>query len=181
MAPEIHSLIAATVAAEQCRRLSEHGVRQFHFYTMNKPELSMAVCRTLGLRPAGSLRTGSGGQLIEPVVMGESTDPTPDIGLEEAYAVKTPTGNKELYEDWAPTYESGFIEYMGYVYHRTVADLFAAHRGGAIGQVLDVGCGTGIVGVELRRLGIEPVDGLDISPAMLAEAATKTDSGGEAA
>jgi len=51
-APEIHSLIAATVAAEQCRQLSEHGVRQFHFYTMNKPELSLAVCRTLGLRPA---------------------------------------------------------------------------------------------------------------------------------
>ena len=48
-APEVHNLIAATVAAEQCRRLAEHGVQQFHFYTMNKPELSVAVCRTLGL------------------------------------------------------------------------------------------------------------------------------------
>lgn len=47
--PEIQNLIAATVAAEQCRRLSEHGVTKFHFYTMNRPELSLAVCRTLGL------------------------------------------------------------------------------------------------------------------------------------
>ena len=51
--PAVQNLIAATVAAEQCRRLAEHGVRQFHFYTMNKPELSLAVCRTLGLRPGG--------------------------------------------------------------------------------------------------------------------------------
>ncbi len=50
--PEAHNVIAATVAAEQCRRLAEHGVNQFHFYTMNKPELTMAVCHTLGLRPA---------------------------------------------------------------------------------------------------------------------------------
>lgn len=59
-APEIHALIAATVAAEQCRRLAEHGVRQFHFYTMNKPELTLAVCRTLGLQPnVGSVQAAA--------------------------------------------------------------------------------------------------------------------------
>ncbi len=51
-APEIRRMVAATVAAEQCRRLAEHGVSRFHFYTMNQPELSVAVCRMLGVKPA---------------------------------------------------------------------------------------------------------------------------------
>ncbi len=50
--PEVGSLVAATVAAEQCRELVEHGVREFHFYTMNRPELSLATCHILGVRPA---------------------------------------------------------------------------------------------------------------------------------
>lgn len=50
-APEIHQMVAATVAAEQCRRLREHGVTDFHFYTMNRPELTSATCRILGVRP----------------------------------------------------------------------------------------------------------------------------------
>ncbi len=50
-APDVRALVAATVAAEQCRRLAEHGIRSFHFYTMNKPELTAGVCRILGLRP----------------------------------------------------------------------------------------------------------------------------------
>ncbi len=53
-APEIHRLVAATVAAEQCRELAERGVRHFHFYTMNRPELTVATCRILGIRPTSS-------------------------------------------------------------------------------------------------------------------------------
>ena len=49
-APEIHQLVSATVAAEQCRELAERGVRNFHFYTMNKPELTLATCRILGVQ-----------------------------------------------------------------------------------------------------------------------------------
>jgi methylenetetrahydrofolate reductase (NADPH) len=49
--PEMQQLIAATIAAEQCRRLAEHGVTDFHFYTMNKPELTAATCRILGISP----------------------------------------------------------------------------------------------------------------------------------
>lgn len=51
-APGVHQMISATLAAEQCRRLAEHGVNQFHFYTMNKPELTAATCRILGVTPA---------------------------------------------------------------------------------------------------------------------------------
>ena len=111
----------------------------------------------------------------------QDPDRTPPIGVDDAYAVETPEQNKALYENWATTYESGFIEYMGYVYHRTVANLFVAHRTDGDGDVLDVGCGTGIVGAELRRLMVEPVDGLDLSPAMLEQAADKTGPGGDPA
>jgi methylenetetrahydrofolate reductase (NADPH) len=48
--PETLRLIAASVAAEQCRTLRSHGVRHFHFYTLNRPELSFAICHMLGVR-----------------------------------------------------------------------------------------------------------------------------------
>ena len=42
--------VAATVAAELCRKLYAGGVKQFHFYTLNRAELSFAICHLLGLR-----------------------------------------------------------------------------------------------------------------------------------
>lgn len=48
--PDARQLIAATVAAEMCRKLYAGGVRQFHFYTLNRAELSFAICHLLGLR-----------------------------------------------------------------------------------------------------------------------------------
>ena len=48
--PEARQLIAATVMAEQCRRLYAAGVSAFHFYTLNRAELSYATCHLLGLR-----------------------------------------------------------------------------------------------------------------------------------
>ncbi|MEC9109567.1 MAG: methylenetetrahydrofolate reductase [NAD(P)H] [Pseudomonadota bacterium] len=48
--PEARQLVSATIAAELCRRLYAGGVRQFHFYTLNRAELSYAICHMLGLR-----------------------------------------------------------------------------------------------------------------------------------
>ncbi len=49
--PAARQLIAATTSAELCRRLYAGGVRHFHFYTLNRAELSYAICHLLGLRP----------------------------------------------------------------------------------------------------------------------------------
>ncbi len=49
--PAARQLVAATVAAEMCRRLYAGGVRTFHFYTLNRAELSYAICHLLGVRP----------------------------------------------------------------------------------------------------------------------------------
>ena len=48
-----HRRQLATVAAELCRRLYAGGVRDFHFYTLNRPELAYAICHLLGKRPVG--------------------------------------------------------------------------------------------------------------------------------
>jgi len=49
--PAARQLVAATLAAELCRKLYAGDVRQFHFYTLNRAELSYAICHLLGLRP----------------------------------------------------------------------------------------------------------------------------------
>ena len=49
--PAARQLVAATIAAEMCRRLYAGGVRHFHFYTLNRAELAYAICHLLGLRP----------------------------------------------------------------------------------------------------------------------------------
>ncbi|WP_448663309.1 methylenetetrahydrofolate reductase [Sphingomonas sp. CJ20] len=48
--PAARQLVAATLAAELCRKLYAGGVRQFHFYTLNRAELSYAICHLLGVR-----------------------------------------------------------------------------------------------------------------------------------
>jgi methylenetetrahydrofolate reductase (NADPH) len=58
--PETRRLIAASFAIEQVRRLQEHGVQEFHFYTLNRAELTFAICHALGVRaPAARAATGA--------------------------------------------------------------------------------------------------------------------------
>ena len=49
--PQTRQLVSATIAAELCRRLYAGGVRDIHFYTLNRAELAYAICHMLGLRP----------------------------------------------------------------------------------------------------------------------------------
>ncbi len=48
---ETRRLVAAMFAAQQCRVLYDHGVDQFHFYTVNRADLTYAICHILGVRP----------------------------------------------------------------------------------------------------------------------------------
>ena len=58
--PETRRMIAASVAIDQVHRLQEHGVQEFHFYTLNRAELAYAICHALGVRPAAG-RAAAGG------------------------------------------------------------------------------------------------------------------------
>jgi methylenetetrahydrofolate reductase (NADPH) len=50
--PDTRRLVAASLAAEQCRRLHANGVHEFHFYTLNRADLIVAICHLLGIRAA---------------------------------------------------------------------------------------------------------------------------------
>jgi methylenetetrahydrofolate reductase (NADPH) len=48
--PDTRRLIAASVAIEQVRQLKKEGINEFHFYTLNRSELTYAICHALGVR-----------------------------------------------------------------------------------------------------------------------------------
>lgn len=50
--PMTRNLIGATIAMDMVKVLSQEGVKDFHFYTLNRSELSYAICHSMGLRPA---------------------------------------------------------------------------------------------------------------------------------
>lgn len=97
-------------------------------------------------------------------------DKDEETGLADAYALKTPDDSRRLYGGWAQTYDAGFIAEMRYAYPENLASLFLRAGGADAAPVLDVGCGTGAMGAALPGLAL---DGLDISPEMLAEARAK--------
>jgi len=49
--PAAHCDIAVRTAIEQVTALNQHGVEAFHFYTLNRAELTFAICEALGIRP----------------------------------------------------------------------------------------------------------------------------------
>ena len=49
--PDTRRMIAANVAIELVHKLRQHGVDEFHFYTLNRAELTYAICHALGVRP----------------------------------------------------------------------------------------------------------------------------------
>jgi len=97
------------------------------------------------------------------------------INLEDAYALETPDDNRNLYRNWASTYDDDFALRNKYVYPKSISSICA----GLVGttsqlSVLDIGCGTGIVGTCLSELLITSIiDGVDISPEMLEVAQSK--------
>lgn len=49
---ETRKLVGASIAMDMVKILSREGVKDFHFYTLNRAEMSYAICHTLGVRPA---------------------------------------------------------------------------------------------------------------------------------
>jgi predicted TPR repeat methyltransferase len=88
-----------------------------------------------------------------------------------ARALATAPEARELYDAWAATYDADLAGPTGedYPLPGTVADL-VARLATPDTDVLDAACGTGLVGAALARHGFRSIDGLDLSPRMLARA-----------
>jgi methylenetetrahydrofolate reductase (NADPH) len=56
--PRARAVAAVRIAAEQCRRLRDAGIDEFHFYTLNRADLVLAIGEALGVRPASPVRAG---------------------------------------------------------------------------------------------------------------------------
>jgi predicted TPR repeat methyltransferase len=96
---------------------------------------------------------------------------TAQEGLENSYKLATPDDNVAYYRGFAQTYDSDFVEQMGYRYPSAVAEAYLAHAADDV-PIADIGCGTGIIAAELK-LPREAIDGMDISPEMLSIARVK--------
>lgn len=81
--------------------------------------------------------------------------------------------SREVYEAWARSYENDLVDGYGYTAHRIAVAAMAAAQPDRAASILDIGCGTGLVAVELAARGFASIDGLDASPRMLDKARAK--------
>ena len=91
--------------------------------------------------------------------------------LQNAYDLKSPDDNVELYSAWAEPYDNDFIENMQYKLHFAVAEEFFSNGGN--GLILDVGAGTGALAQALLQKGKFSIEATDISEEMLKVAKSK--------
>ena len=76
-----------------------------------------------------------------------------------------------LYAEWASTYDAEVFGELGFTGSARIAELLVGVLPDPTLPVIDLGCGTGAVGCRLAQLGVTVVDGVDLSPEMLAVAA----------
>jgi len=99
--------------------------------------------------------------------------------LDRVFAATSTEESRKLYDEWAKTYDSDMVEH-DFIAPRLVAEAVARglklnhlpNQKEALSKtsIADAGCGTGLVGIELAKLGGKEIDGLDISEGMLSVA-----------
>jgi len=80
---------------------------------------------------------------------------------------------KNIYADWADSYDDDNDNALATVSQPNCVALLAKHLGNKQAEILDVGCGTGLVGHHLAQHGFQTFDGTDISKEMLHHATTR--------
>lgn len=75
-----------------------------------------------------------------------------------------------FYAEWAATYDEELVGGKGYALPARCSNAFARHVRDRSTNVVDLGCGTGLLGSRLSALGFSTIDGIDYSPEMLERA-----------
>lgn len=94
--------------------------------------------------------------------------------LKEAIALGgDPDAIREFYENWSENYDNDLLLAIGYVGPQIAAEALVKHVSDTA-LILDAGCGTGLVGIELiKRKWDLTIDGIDLTPAMLEQSRSK--------
>ena len=87
--------------------------------------------------------------------------------FQRTFHIKDQGECKALYKDWATTYDATMVDELAYLAPQTVVSVLANHLADKQASILDLGCGTGLVGESLQRLGFDAIDGVDFSQEML--------------
>ena len=101
--------------------------------------------------------------------MGSDTDRPISSFSERAYTIKEHE-TKEFYSAWAASYDEDLVDGRGYAMPARCRDAFDRHVTDRTTPVIDLGCGTGLLGRELAKLGFDIIDGIDYSPEMIKNA-----------
>ncbi len=100
-------------------------------------------------------------------VIPTGVSPEAALLLERAYALDSDEKSRALYRDWAETYDETMLKGLHYQSPPTVARMLSRHLADRAAAVLDIGCGTGLLGHSLSGYGYTTIDGLDLSPEMM--------------
>jgi len=92
--------------------------------------------------------------------------------LDKIYNARDPESTRDLYDAWAASYEEEISE-NSYATPRRAAAALAKFSPDTSAPTLDFGCGTGLSGLALKLAGFDCIDGVDLSPDMLAHATHK--------
>lgn len=92
--------------------------------------------------------------------------------IDKIYQVDSDDEMREAYDQWADSYESELSQHQ-YCTPKRVAEALARHLSDFQAPLLDFACGTGLSGQALNHQGFTRIDGIDLSPNMLAQARKK--------
>lgn len=87
--------------------------------------------------------------------------------------LKSSAEAKAHYDKWADTYDRDLIDTYGYIGPTVIANALTRDQTSRSASILDAGCGTGLIGEELKKRGFMTIYGADISDNMRAEAEKK--------
>ena len=93
-----------------------------------------------------------------------------NIGLDEAYSLKTPDDSIELYKKWAKTYDKDFADKVKFLSPQKIAEYFNNYSTKTDTPILDIGAGTGLLAKNIKDAKKKEILAIDISPEMLEQA-----------
>ncbi|NNE24714.1 MAG: class I SAM-dependent methyltransferase [Rhizobiales bacterium] len=93
--------------------------------------------------------------------------------VQQARNLRSVDEAKALYREWAADYDDDVAGTLKFTGGTDIAKMLAQTLRAPSPRIVDLGCGTGLVGAELQQLGYTDVDGIDLSPEMLDVARSK--------